>query len=330
MYFDITMPLALFTITVVAMLLNKRLEGRLKARFEEREFRVRDAVLLVAAISVAISIIVFIPQMAIMAFFLFSYSMLLFIFTYAFSDMQKARAQIFSLAFGIVSFAAATISLLGFGTTSIMAYGTVALYCLSAFAFITLAYEKGRASIKERWYLAVLPPVLFILLYLFYNNTAIWFPYLFDTYAIIFAILVTLYLGTLFTWKTSLVFAGLLTVMDIILVLFTGSMVSAAIHVSSLGLPMLVSLPTIPLITTASGNLFMSLGLGDFFFAGLLAIQTYKKFGRDLAVSSAIGMSLSFAIFEAFLLNYEFKAFPGTLMIICGWLPFVVWKKLKP
>jgi len=330
MYFDITMPSALFIITVVAVLLNERLEERLKASFEEREFRVRDAVLLVAAIGVAISVIVFIPQMAIMAFFLFSYSMLLFMFTYAFSNMLKAKAQFFSLAFGIVGFAAATISLLSFDISSTMLYGPVALYCLSAFAFIALAYEKSRVSIKERWYLAALPPALFILLYLFYSDTIVWFPYLFDTYAILFAILIILYLGTLFTWKTSLVFAVLLTALDIILVLVTRAMVSAAIHVSSLGLPMLISLPTIPLITTAHGNLFMSLGLGDFFFAGLLAMQTYKKFGRDLAVASTVGMSLSFAIFEIFLLNYEFKAFPGTLMIICGWLPFVVWKKFKP
>jgi hypothetical protein len=29
------------------------------------------------------------------------------------------------------------------------------------------------------------------------------------------------------------------------------------------------------------------------------------------------------------MLNYGFRAFPGTLMIICGWLPLVLWKKLK-
>jgi hypothetical protein len=40
-------------------------------------------------------------------------------------------------------------------------------------------------------------------------------------------------------------------------------------------------------------------------------------------------MSLSFAIFETFLLNFQWGAFPGTLMIVCGWLPVVAWKILS-
>jgi len=301
----------------------------LRVNFEEREFRVRDAVFLVAAISVTVSLIVFIPQVAIMTFFLFAYSMVLFTFVYVFSNLQKAKIRLFCGAFSIVTFVAGSLSLFGFGTSGTAVYGALALYCLSAFALIILAYEEKRVSTNERWYLAVLPPALFICLYLFFNKTPIWFPYLFDAYAIIFATLIILYLGTLFTWKTSVIFAGLLTIMDIILVLVTGSMVSAAKHVSGLGLPMLVSVPTIPLIQTERGALYMSLGLGDFFFAGLLATQTFKKFGRNFAVLSAITMSVSFGIFEAFLLNYELKAFPGTLMIICGWLPLIAWKKLK-
>jgi hypothetical protein len=39
-------------------------------------------------------------------------------------------------------------------------------------------------------------------------------------------------------------------------------------------------------------------------------------------------MSVSFGIFEAFLLSSNFGAFPGTLMIICGWLPVIAWKLL--
>jgi len=78
-----------------------------------------------------------------------------------------------------------------------------------------------------------------------------------------------------------------------------------------------------------SNVLFMSLGLGDFFFAGILATQTFKKFGKRTAVLSVLTMSVSFAVFEAFLLNYRWGAFPGTLMIICGWLPVVAWKILS-
>ncbi len=327
--FDVTMPAALFAVTIVAMLLNRRIEGKLKTSFEEREFRARDAILFVVMISVAVSVIVFVPQTAIMVVFLFSYSTLLFTFSYVFSDMRKKRAQLFCLGFGIASLAAGTVALLDPFADSLMFYGGLALLGLAAFAFSSLLLERKKADVKARWYLAVLPPALFILLYLVYNGTSLWFPYLLDAYGITFAVLVILYLGSLFTWKSAFIFAGLLTVMDIILVLFTGVMVTAAKQVSGLGLPVLVSLPTVPLIITARGIQYMSLGLGDFFFAGILATQTFRKFGKRTAVLSALTMSVSFAIFEVFLLSHKWGAFPGTLMIICGWLPVVAWKILS-
>ena len=329
MYFDVAMPLTLFMVTLLAMFLEEKVEGKLKGVLEERQFNVRDALLLVAAISVTVSLVVFIPQMAVMIMFLFSYSMLLFIFTYLFSNFQKAKAKLFCIAFLVVSFPAATISLFNFGANSTVAYGALALFGLFSFTFIALLYEERRANTKERWYLAILPPALFICLYLFFSRTPIWFPYLLDLYGTVFAVLIILYLGSLFTWRTTLIFVGLLTVMDVILVLFTGTMVSAATHVSSLRLPVLVSLPTVPSIVTEWGVLYMSLGLGDFFFAGLISIQTMKKLGKELAVLSVITMCSSFFIFEIFLLNYELRAFPGTLMIICGWLPLVLWKRIK-
>jgi hypothetical protein len=321
MYFDVAMPMTLFFVTIVAIFFEEKVEKKLKVALEEREFRVWDAVLLVAAISVTVFLIILIPQMVIMVFFLFSYSMLLFIFTYIFSNFQKAHAKLFITSFLIVTFLAAIISLFNFDANSMVAYGTLALFGLFGFTFMTLLYEERRASTGERWYLAILPPALFILLYLFYGRTPVWFPFLLDLYGLIFAVLIILYLGSLFAWKTTLIFAGLLIAMDIVLVLFTGTMVSAATHVSGLRLPILVSLPTVPTIMTEEGTLYMGLGLGDFFFAGLLATQTYKKFGKDLALVSIIAMSVSFFIFEAVILNYGLSAFPGTLMIICGWLP---------
>lgn len=326
MYFDVAMPLTFFTITMIAMFLSKKVERKFKSTFEEREFRIRDAVFLVIAMGVTVSLIVFIPQMAVMMIFLFSYSMLLFIFTYLFSNLQKAGAKVFCSVFLVVSFLIATISLISFGVNSTVAYGALAFYCLFVFAFLALLYENIRISTEERWYLAVLPPSSFICLYLFFSRTALWFPYLLNIFGTVFAVLVILYLGSLFTWKTTLIFVGLLTVMDIILVLFTGSMVSAARHVSGLRLPMLISVPTVPAIFTKRGVLYMSLGLGDFFFAGIIGIQTLKKFGRDFAVLSIIAMSLSFFVYETFMLNYGWQAFPGTLMIICGWLLLMLWK----
>ncbi|MDH5793464.1 MAG: hypothetical protein OEZ18_02740 [Candidatus Bathyarchaeota archaeon] len=329
MYFDVAMPLTLFMVTLVAMLLEEKVEGKLKGVFEERKFHVRDAVLLVATMSVVVFLVVLIPQMAIMIIFLFSYSMLLLIFTYLFSNFQKAEAKLFCIIFLVVSFLAATISLFNFGANITVAYGALALFGLFGFTFIALLYERSRVKTEERWYLAVLPPALFICLYIFFSRTRIWFPYLLDLYGIVFAVLIILYIGSLFTWKTTLIFVGLLTVMDVILVLFTGTMVSAVSHVESLRLPVLIYLPTVPEIVTNEGTLYMGLGLGDFFFAGLIGVQTQKNFGKRFALSSAIAMSTSFFIFQVVMFNYGLIAFPGTLMIILGWLPLMLWKRIK-
>lgn len=330
MYFDIAMPLTLFAVTLVATFLNDKVERKLKVTFEEREFGIKDAVMLVAAISLAVSLMVFIPQMAVMTIFLFAYAALLFMFTYIFSDFKKIKAQLFCAAFLAVSFIAATISLFSLDVLrGLSAYGAAAFFCLLGFSFIALTYEETRTRGGRRWYLAILPSALFIILYVFYSKSPIWFPHLLNMYGIIFAILIILYLGALFTWKATLIFVGLLTAADIVLVLVTGTMVSAATHVTALRLPVLVTLPAIPEITTRRGVLYISLGLGDFFFAGLIAVQTFKKYGRLPAVLSAAAMAVSFSIFEALILNFNFRAFPGTLMIICGWLFILLLKVVK-
>ncbi len=332
MNFDIAMPAALFAVVALALFIDKRGQRKLKSSLDKREFGVRETALLIVTIGVMVSVIVFFPQMAVTAVFLFSYSMLLFIVSYTFSDMKSKIAQLFFLGFAAAGIAAGTISLLGFLEDELLLYGTLAFYGLAVFAFFMLFYELKRPNEKERWTLAILPAVLFLLLYLFFHvlqQTALWFPYLMNIFGVVFAVLIVLYLGVFFTWEITLVFAGLLTILDIILVLFTGAMVSAAKHVFGLGLPVLITLPVIPTIPIEDGVLFMSLGLGDFFFAGILAAQTYRKFGVKTALISALAMSLSFAVFEVFLLNSEIGAFPGTLMIIFGWLPIVVWKMLR-
>jgi presenilin-like A22 family membrane protease len=329
MQFDIAMPLTLFAVTFTAVMLSEKSEGKLKKSLEERKFGTKDTVLLVAAISITVSLIVFVPQTAVMTLFLFSYSMLLFLFTYIFSDTSKSKAKTFFLIFFTICLIAAITSLFKFGTNIMVAYGGLALACISSFAYIAFLYENVRRSTKERFYMALLPPALFLCLYLFFSGTPVWFPYLINAYGVIFAVLVIIYIGSVFTWKTTLIFVGLLTIMDIILVLFTGTMVSAARHVSSLRLPILVTIPIIPTIMIDGSMLYMSLGLGDFFFAGIIGIQTAKKFGRKTMFWSIVAMCLSFFAFETFLLNAELRAFPGTLMIVCGWIPIVIWKSIK-
>ena len=270
MYFDITMPLTLFAVTLVSLYMNPKTEGKLKENLQEKPMGVRDAALLVVLMSVMIYLIVFVRDITyvLMALYLFAYSTLLFTFTHLFS--------------------------------------------------------------KGRWYLGILPPAVFILLYVFLgviSNNYLWTYYLADIFGLIFAVLITLYLVGLFTWKTTAIFGVLLTFMDIILVLVTKTMVEAAKVAVSINLPVLVSLPLIP-PASGLGVSMISLGLGDFFFAGLLGIQTFKKYGKQFAIMCAVAMSVSFFIFETILLNFWRIPFAGTLMIISGWAPLVIWKQL--
>jgi hypothetical protein len=267
--FDLTMPLTLLTVTFASMFLYPKIENKLKGAFEETEFRVRDAVLLVGAMAVMITLIVVVRQLSIVLIILF------------------------------------------------------------LFAYSLLLYTFGYLLAKKRWYIGVIAPAAFILLYAFLRNSFIWTQYLSNVYGLIFAILITLYLAGLFNWKTTAVFGVLITAMDIILVLVTKTTVQAANAAVSLSLPVLVQLPLFPLISTGAGLLILGLGLGDFFFAGLLAVQTYKKYGKGLAIASVVGMTISFFIFEALILTYNVGAFPGTLMIICGWAPFVLAQTLR-
>lgn len=266
---DFSMPLILLVVTVASVLLNGKVEGKLKGVLEEREFRIRDAVLLVGMMTIMIGLIVIVRQLSVilMVLFLFSYSLLLFTFGYVFS--------------------------------------------------------------KNRWYVGIIAPAIFILLYVFFRDSYVWAFYLSNIVGVVFAILITLYLASLFNWKTTAVFGVLITGMDIVLVLITGTMVEAANAARGLSLPVLISAPLLPPIMTGNGMLLMSLGLGDFFFAGLLAIQSYKKYGRLFAFLCIIAMTVSFFVFEAFILTFNVRAFPGTLMIICGWIPLILYKWLR-
>lgn len=331
--FDVAMPLTLFLVTLAALQLSKRVEGKLKSTLEEREFRTRDAVLLVVLIGVAVSVVVFVPQMALIALFMFSYASLLFTFSYLFSAVNKKKALLFISAFLVASLVVGVVVLLGIFSSDLVFYGGLAACGIAVFAFAVLLLELRTTKSGERWYLAVLPPALFTIVFFVFSPTPVWFPFLFDTFGIVFAILITLYLSSLFTWKTTFIFAALLTVIDFILVLVIPVMEPAARHVASLGLPVLIVMPIVPPIFNAESILWglqpISLGLGDFFFAGILATQTYKKFGKRTAIISAVTMSIAFGVFEILLLNTDFGVFPGTLMIILGWVPIVAWKMVS-
>lgn len=347
---DIAMPIALFLTIMVAMLLNKRIEGKLMSTVEKKEFQTRDILLLIAFIVVMISVIAYtsiinpggITESILLVLFLSSYTMLLFTFSFVFSNTTRARAQIVSVGFGAASLTFALASLVAPLTDAYTIIRVVAFLILAGFCFGIVAYEQKKPALKKRgrWYLAVQPVAIFLLLFILFNllyggSARIWQPYLMDVFGFTFAVLIILYLSSLFNWKTVGIFAGLLTAIDIILVIGTGTMVTAAQQFTGLGLPVLVYLPNYPFIHNMEGLIqYRGLGLGDFFFAGILLIQTYKKFGQRTAVVAAAAMALAFGIWEAFLsdilaalepiVGRDIGGFPGTLMIISGWIPIVV------
>ena len=247
MPFDIVLPSIVSLITIAIIWLYVKFEAKMKTIFEEKEFRVRDAVFLVLAMGIMVTIIVFVPQQAIQILFLAAYSFVLFLFTY------------------------------------------IAV---------------------ERWYVALLPPAIFVLLYLF-----AWNLILLNIFAILFAVFISVYLGGLFSWKTVLVFAALITVMDIIQVFVTGFMGTSAEKLVELKLPILIHVPTFPL----EGSI--RLGLGDLFLAGLLSIQTAQRYGRRAGGITAVTIGLAFLVFEAIVFSYRFAGyFPATVVVLSGWL----------
>jgi len=246
MKLDVSLPLALSLITTATFLLYTRYGEKIRSLFGGKEFSPRDAALLVAMIGMAVTIIAFIPEMAILVFFLGVYSSALFLFAYL---------------------------------------------------------------VAPKWYLAILAPASFIVLYLFH-----WNIYFLDLFATLFAISISMYLGSLFTWKTTAAFVALITIMDIVQVFYTKLMVVSGEKLLQLGFPTVIVVPTFP----SDGRI--TLGLGDVFLFGLLVIQTTQKYGRRSGLTAIVAMTATFLLLETILLNFVVGCFPATVFVACGWL----------
>lgn len=253
MLFDVALPTAVFLIALATTLIYGKTEKRVKTMFEEREFTMRDAALLVIAMGIMVSVLVVFPTQAILVLFLWVFSVALFMITYL---------------------------------------------------------------ISKKLYLGPIGPAVFLALYFVFKDTNVWNFWLLDLFAVIFVVFITIYVGSLFTWKTTLVFALLLTIMDVIQVLYTGYMVRTSVKIIGLSLPIFIVLPVVPFL-----HPLMGLGLGDLFLTGLLSIQTTKKYGRRLALMAVLSIVIVFGIVEAFMLSYfPEQALPATVMIFGGWL----------
>lgn len=170
--------------------------------------------------------------------------------------------------------------------------------------------------VSNKWLLAIFSPIMFTAAYLL-NYLLIKNIYISSLFTVIFAIMAIIFLSHVFPWKVTLFFATLLTLMDVIQVLWTGRMIEAATKIISLYLPAALILPTFPSLKP------IALGLGDIFLSGLLSIQITLKYGHEAGVASAITMSLVFFLFNLLMLNIQFKiaGFPATVIVLLGWLP---------
>jgi hypothetical protein len=186
----------------------------------------------------------------------------------------------------------------------------ISVYSVTMFSFTFVALKK--------WYIAIILPLLFVLSYFLY-----WTLLTLNLFAMIFAAIITVYLCSLFSWKTTWIFAILLTIMDVIQVFVTGLMGEIASKTLELGLPVLIVLPAFP----AKGN--MVLGLGDIFLSGLLSLQTVLEQGRETGILTAVTISIAMFVFEIILLNNMFTGyFPATVVVISGWLAGIMIARL--
>jgi hypothetical protein len=307
MQFDLMMPLLLFLLPLMAVVLAKRAEGKIKAALEEKSFGNKDSTLFMIMIFVAISVILFIPDQTILVLFMFSYASLLFTFSYTYSNMRPKRLLLYCGTFAVASVLAAVPAFSGILSPNIRNYGFAAFVALAACTVATLLYSLWKADAKRKWYVAALAPVMFLLLFLFYSQTSLWFPYLLDVFGLLFATLIIIYLAPMFNWKIIFIYAVAITIMDIILVWGPGNlMVQAADTLTSMNLPVLVWFPNIPPIFSSEGYLWLhGLGLGDLFFTGVLSFQTLKKLGTKTTLVASFAIAISFGINELMLMNPE-------------------------
>jgi len=267
MPFDVLLPSVLFSLTAVAVYLYPKLETKIKSILEEKKFSIRDVVVLVVVMGIAVTVLVVVPRDAIGILFPIFYSMMLFLLMY-------------------------------------------------------IAIPK--------WYIGLLLPAAFLALYLVVWNipfdlekiasfglspTDIFVLIFMDVFAAILIVFASVYMGTLFSWETIAVFAGLLTIMDTIQVLVTGFMGEASTKMVNLKLPVMIFIPTFP-----HQGLGIFLGLGDFLLSSLLTIQTARRYGKKFGYISIAFIAAIFLISEFLMFYYKTGAMPATIFIVCGWL----------
>ena len=249
MLFDVSLPLYLLSISILSTLLFIKYGRKLETMFGKREIKTSETVALVLVMGLVVTLIVFIPNLAIAVLIIAVNSILHFLFFY---------------------------------------------------------------TVTKNKFVAAFFPSLFLASYLlFWNDTFLNF------FASISVLSIALLSGVIFTWRTTLAFAALLTLVDVFHVFVTRFMVISGEKMIAMKLPVIVIMPMFPL----EGRII--LGLGDIFLTCLLTIQTARKYGFKAGVLSAASISLIFLISESLLLTFKVGFFPATTIIFSGWILFV-------
>jgi hypothetical protein len=187
---------------------------------------------------------------------------------------------------------------------------------IAAYSYMLLIFMY---LLSNKMFLAFIPPAIFIVTYLMVYMLMGESPtanVIMSVFASIFAIMIIAYLNSLFSWKIAILFAALLTAMDIIQVFITAHMVEAANKMVTLRLPIAIFLPTFPSVGYAV------LGLGDIFLSGILSIQAANKYGWKTGFLVIASISVSLFIFEVIIFNLELNlnGFPATIIVLLGCL----------
>ena len=82
MNLDVLLPAALCLIVLTIVFVNSRAKKKVTSLFGELKLSFTHVALLIAAMSVTVTVFVIIPEIAMQFFFLFAYSTILLLFTY--------------------------------------------------------------------------------------------------------------------------------------------------------------------------------------------------------------------------------------------------------
>ncbi|RLG46649.1 MAG: hypothetical protein DRN90_06185 [Thermoproteota archaeon] len=158
----------------------------------------------------------------------------------------------------------------------------------------------------NRWISLLLPCFFYVCFFFFWNLG------LLNVFAIILAFGASLILANAFSWKASLAFVAVLTLIDVIHVFGTKMMVEVGYKGIQLRLPLMLLLPTFP----AKG--YLGFGLGDLFVAALLTVKNWEKFGGRAGLITSAYIALFIGLIVPMV--EKVGALPATLFISAGWI----------